>query len=256
MTVKGFSKHAADTGMIGRRFGSLTVVRFHEVTKGHACWLVKCDCGNERSVRHGKLLAISKAGCYCNPEYHGKCESPEYRTWKKMKERCTNPNAHNYKFYGGRGITICSRWLNSFSAFLEDMGEKPSPRHSIERKDNNGPYCPENCVWATIIEQAGNRRSTKMVTIHGHCKRLIDWASFVGTPVRVIQCRLALGWDPAKAIFHPMRPSRYRVPPETVTRIIAAIRAERLSAADVAERFQLAISTARNYVSKAKRNEP
>jgi len=89
-------------------------------------------------------------------ESHG--GMPEYQVWRNMKTRCLNPRAPQYKHYGGRGIVIDPTWVKSYLAFLNDMGRRPSPKHSIERKDNNGPYCKSNCVWATKSQQNGNRR--------------------------------------------------------------------------------------------------
>lgn len=83
----------------------------------------------------------------------GGVESPEYSAWKRAKARCSNPNDARYSSYGGRGITMCLRWQSSFAAFLEDMGRKPTPKHSLERKENDGNYDPENCKWATAHEQ-------------------------------------------------------------------------------------------------------
>ena len=100
---------------------------------------------------------------------HGLRHTSEYGTWNQMKMRCLNPNAAAYKEYGGRGITICQRWVNSFENFLKDMGRRPSgrngkrPAYTLERRENNGPYCKENCEWATWRAQAINRRETEKV---------------------------------------------------------------------------------------------
>lgn len=96
---------------------------------------------------------------------HGLSKSPTYISWKNMIQRCNNPNASNYHNYGGRGITVCSEWTD-FSCFLKDMGEKPKGC-SIERKNNNRGYCPENCIWASKKEQANNRRGNILINLNG-----------------------------------------------------------------------------------------
>lgn len=95
-------------------------------------------------------------------EHHGGTKSVEYNTWAQMKARCYNSKSHNYINYGARGITVCDRWKNSFGAFLKDMGPRPSPKHSIDRINNNGNYEPNNCRWATNSEQVRNQRNTRL----------------------------------------------------------------------------------------------
>jgi hypothetical protein len=104
---------------------------------------------------------------------HGKTGTPTYKSWMKMKERCSNPNAMQWKWYGGVGIKVCDRWMNSFEAFLADMGERPSLDHSIDRyPDQNGNYEPENCRWATRQEQIDNQKKTIWVVIDGKRRTL------------------------------------------------------------------------------------
>lgn len=99
---------------------------------------------------------------YLGREYHGMSRTPEYKTWRHMKERCLNKNDVSYSIYGGRGITVCSEWVNSFETFLKDMGKKPSKMHQIDRIDNDGNYCKDNCRWVLPCENSQNRRSTKL----------------------------------------------------------------------------------------------
>jgi hypothetical protein len=110
---------------------------------------------------------------------HGMHNTPEYRTWTGMKERCYNPSADSYKNYGGRGITVCDRWRDDFPAFYADMGPRPSENHSLDRRDTDGNYEPENCRWATRSEQQKNKRPMQRKT---HCKRGHEFA-VVGTYV-------------------------------------------------------------------------
>lgn len=129
----------------------------------------RCDCGEVRSVRPAQLVNGNTSSCGCltkervaeTHRSHGHCTngspSPEYMTWNNMKDRCSNSNAQYFRCYGGRGITVCSRWLNSFETFLADMGERPEGSYSLDRLDNNGPYCRCNCDWRTLKEQARNR---------------------------------------------------------------------------------------------------
>ncbi len=152
----------------GQRFGRLTVVeRMPPKTNGRGSWLCLCDCGNETTVITNHLTNGNTKSCGClhgelfNHLTHGDTRSSEYSSWCAMIARCYNPSHIAYKRYGGRGITICTRWRNSYEVFLADMGRKPSPAHSIDRIDNNGNYTPSNCRWVTASEQNYNRRNFK-----------------------------------------------------------------------------------------------
>ncbi len=130
---------------------------------------------------------------------------PEYGVWADARTRCTNPRRDEWPNYGGRGITMCERWLESFADFLADMGPRPSPKHTIERVDNDGPYAPENCCWATRIEQARNTRVTPRVTIDGITKTRREWAALHQIPYTAVAARLRYGWTEHEAVTIPRR---------------------------------------------------
>lgn len=119
---------------------------------------------------------------------------PAYRSWKSMKVRCNNANFHSYNLYGGRGIVVCERW-NSFQNFLEDMGEPPTPKHTLDRINSNGNYCPENCRWATRYEQSRNTSQNVFVTIN-NCRLCVsDWSKWCGVPVtNILSRKYYYGW--------------------------------------------------------------
>ena len=132
---------------------------------------------------------------------HGMSRTPEYNAWSHMKNRCFNPNHKQYSYYGGRGITVCDRWLN-LDNFLADMGTKPSPKHSLDRIDNDADYSPENCKWSTRVEQANNKRNNKpLITIGNETYTIAEWAKKMGFNANVIQNRLDRGWSEYKAVM-------------------------------------------------------
>ena len=138
-------------------------------------------------------------------EMHGKRNTREYKTWLGMKDRCLNPRNKDFSFYGGRGITICQSWIDSFSAFYQDMGPRP-PGHTLDRIDNDGPYSPENCRWTTPTMQQSNKRSNHRITANGVTHTLAEWSAIRDVPHTIFTDRLKRGWTPEDAIFIPVRP--------------------------------------------------
>lgn len=133
--------------------------------------------------------------------------SPEYQSWYSMRSRCQNPNAANYANYGGRGITVCSRW-DVFEHFLADMGPRPSSKHTLDRRNNEGPYCPENCRWATPTEQGRNRRTNHRLTFRGETLTVQEWAERIGIRPKTLHERLRRGQTAERALTTPLRGNR------------------------------------------------
>ena len=149
----------------GDRFYRLTVIGRSDRRDGkNTCWHCRCDCGRETVVSTGQLRRGTSKSCGCLAielararKEHGMADTPVYRVWQAMKNRCYNPKQRAYPYYGGRGISVCGRWRESFSSFLSDMGMPPTGM-SLDRIDNDGNYEPGNCRWATTLQQRHNRR--------------------------------------------------------------------------------------------------
>lgn len=136
---------------------------------------------------------------------HGLSRTPEHLIWKGMRKRCLNPNCERFPRYGGRGITICERW-NNFENFLADMGKRPSPEHSLDRKDNNGNYEPNNCRWADPETQHTNTSQNVFLSLNGITKTLGQWARHAGLKIPTLHVRIhTLGWTLEKALSTPVR---------------------------------------------------
>ena len=129
---------------------------------------------------------------------------PEYSVWKDMRARCYNPKHKSYKYYGGRGIRVCERWVK-FLAFFQDMDRRPSPSHTIERINNDGEYEPSNCKWATFAEQSKNKRNTKRISFNGDTFSIGEWARKYNLNRGTLKIRLDLGWSIEEAITTPSR---------------------------------------------------
>lgn len=145
-------------------------------------------------------------GCYKSEQAasHGMSDSSEYKIWDAMLQRCGNPKTQKYTAYGGRGITVCAEW-SSFEQFYKDMGPRPSKDHSIDRIDNNGNYCKENCRWATRKEQQNNKRSNRMLTCKGETHTLTQWAAELGISLDGLRWRLKQGWSDEDAVTIPVK---------------------------------------------------
>jgi hypothetical protein len=179
---------------------------------GQRKWLCKCECGTVRAVSTSHLRRGKSRSCGClereltsaRAATHGMTGSPEHRTWMSMRDRCRNPNAAHFECYGGRGITVCDRWANSFKNFFEDMGPKPSPAHSIDRIDVNGNYAPENCRWATVKQQRRNTRANTIVSYLGRNVCIAEAAELSGISKHVLSMRIRRGWEDDR-LFSPVR---------------------------------------------------
>lgn len=164
--------------------------------------VAECDCGTIFVTSAGKMSLGQVRSCGClqrdatgaasttHGESRGRKHSAEYRIWLALKNRCNNPR---FKDYHGRGIKVCARWQESFESFLSDMGRRPTPKHSIDRKDNDGNYEPDNCRWATPTEQRRNNRNTRPLTAFGKTQLLTDWAKETGVNIMTLHARLRRG---------------------------------------------------------------
>lgn len=222
-------KHTIES-LQGRRFNKLLVIEEADniITpngRNHRAVLCQCDCGNKRAVLLVKLLDGRCLSCGCIRKkrldrpvkrvakirnYSPKDNPLEYSTWVGMKNRCGYPKDKSYKYYGGRGITVCKEWVDSFDNFLLDMGKRPSPKHSLDRIDNEKGYCKENCRWANHYEQGRNKRNNVMIDFNGTVMCLSEWSRQLGISAATIINRLKSGWSTEKALTYPLQNKKRR----------------------------------------------
>lgn len=223
----------------GQVFGHLTVIRYAGIMpiSRMALWECLCDCGRTKAMVGSRLrLGESRScGCrqydefrrICSESKHGYCRNraraPEYKAWGSIRDRCDNPKCRSWPRYGGRGIKMCEGW-QEFASFIRDMGERPSPRHSIDRIDNERGYdcghCDDclrrnaapNCRWATRFEQARNKRNNRRIAFGGVTRTATEWGEITGISPGTIASRIAKGWTVERALTR--RPNRGRNPDE------------------------------------------
>lgn len=207
------SKNPRFINHIGKTYFRLTVSEYCGKTSqdGDHLWRCECECGNVVVVQAKNLFhtyyPVKSCGClyketrHSAKATHGLSRTPEYAVWLDMRRRCSNPNSTNYSNYGGRGITVCERWLD-FTNFFADMGQRPTAKHEIDRRDNDGNYEPDNCYWATRYEQSIHKRSTRWVEYNGERLALVEWCRRLNIPYSRTQLRLNKGLSVVDA-FHP-----------------------------------------------------
>lgn len=210
------SQSPSITQYVGRKWNKLTAIRFlrMEPRRSAQIWEFECDCGNFTTGELGQVKNGHKMSCGCHAlsvrTKHGFCRFAKndsfYKVWTGIFTRCYNTRAKEYARYGGRGIRVCERW-NKFENFKEDMFPRPDGM-TLERKDNDGPYSPENCKWATRKEQSHNRRTNKNFTFVGITQCLSEWARIVGIGESGLAKRLKRGWSLERALTTPSHPTR------------------------------------------------
>lgn len=187
----------------GQKIGRLLVVRKETapMKRSGTHYVCHCDCGSVKTIHRSELRNGDTKSCGCiqrekasQAQYkHGLRHHPIYKTYSCMKDRCLNPRNHDYPRYGGRGISICESWLQSFENFANDMLPSWKPKLTLERVDLNKDYCPDNCIWAGAKQQANNRRTSVRVLFNGEQYTKEDFSKKFNIPLRTVVDRLSRG---------------------------------------------------------------
>ena len=203
--------------LTGQSFGKLRVLRVanERIYGGQLAFVCLCECGAEKIVAGASLRRGATRSCGCQTIHKGNKFARKHGlhghrlsgTWRSMKERCYNPNHDAYARYGGRGITVCERW-HSLENFVADNEGLAKPGLTLDRRDNDGPYSPENCRWVTRKEQSRNRSVNRLISLDGRTQCVSAWAVEFGVNPNLILWRLAKGWPESEAIATPPTPKR------------------------------------------------
>ena len=188
----------------GQTFQYLTAVKPVGSGKGGVMWECLCKCGKTTNATAKNLRSGNTKSCGClNSEkvvarnkagaLHGMTKTRTWISWDSMIQRCTNPEHKSFDDYGGRGIKVCPAWLNEFSAFYKDMGERPAGK-TLDRIDTNGNYEPGNCRWATPTEQSNNRLNNRVIEFDGRKQTVAEWARELGMSRQTLRHRL-INWS-------------------------------------------------------------
>jgi len=195
--------------IFGQRFGRLSVLDRGENKGKQYGWICICDCGKTVNVNGNSLRSGRTKSCGCLraeslsqlAKKHGLVNSPEYGVWQAMKKRCYDAKNSDYARYGGRGITVCDRWINSFENFISDMGKRPNG-YSIDRINVDGNYEPSNCKWASSVEQANNKSNNAKYTYGAETHTIAEWAKIGSIPQTLLRTRLVKGMKLPYALYN------------------------------------------------------
>lgn len=208
--------------LTNKKINALLVIEKSPKKSTCAYWVCKCDCGKIKTIS-SQALKNGQKSCGCLnyegavargryvgslPKTHCKMLSAkfrkEYLTWQNIKARCKQKKLRCYPSYGGRGIKVCSTWINDFEKFLKDMGRAPTPKHTIDRINNDGNYEPSNCRWATRDEQAFNTSKNVFFEHNGKRMSITQWSVYLGGAPQLVRTRLTKGWDLERALSTPV----------------------------------------------------
>jgi hypothetical protein len=200
--------------IIGKKFGRWTIIsRVENNSTGHPQYLCRCDCGVEAIRTPGRLKSGNSKSCRClqkellsiSKAVHGMSGTKVHSTWMQMIKRCIDPKNTRYSDYGGRGINVCDQWMGDFISFYKYVGDPPTPKHTLDRIDNNKGYIPGNVKWSTNKEQSNNKRTNHIIEFNGHRKTIAQWRDATGISYSALWYRIRAEWPIDKMLTVPMK---------------------------------------------------